>query len=102
MAKWSKGGWLFTAGLVCGAIWLGVYRLVTGHLPENWSYGVWGLIAGSILADAEDYLKTTVENTREIAGKIKHLHNQVEKAQEKLETLNWKMDAFKTEFDEFA
>lgn len=96
----SEGGCLFIFGMVGGAIYLVAHRLVTGHLPDHWDYGLWGLIAGSILADAEGYLTKMLERTEEIRKDLKDLAGEVQEVKERCDTLNWKLNQFKTEFDE--
>ena len=76
------------------------HRLVTGHLPDHWDYGLWGLIAGSILVDAEGYFTETLEKTNETKKAIEDLAGEIHEVKEHCDTLNWKLNAFKTEFDE--
>ena len=67
----SKGGYLFVFGIIGGAIFLGIYRLVTGHLPDSLDYALWGLIAASILTDAEASLAEALANSKDIKAKSK-------------------------------
>ena len=97
-----KGGDLLVFGVIGGAIIAGIYRLVTGHWPEHLDYAMWGLIAGSILTDAESYLTETLESTKGNNEKLRKVEGEIAAVRTQCETLNWKLDAFKSEFDEFV
>lgn len=77
-----KGGDLFVFGMIGGAVFAGIYRLVTGHWPEHLDYAMWGLIAGSILTDAESYLTETLETSKELKRQLEDLSCKVDSLQQ--------------------
>jgi hypothetical protein len=79
----SPGGCLFTVGVVALVLFFGIFRLVTGHLPEHSDYIVWAFIAFSIFVEAYiEILNTIEESTSEIKTEIK---DEMERLEDKIE-----------------
>ena len=64
--------------MIGGTVYAGIYRLVTGHIPEHMDYAIWGLIVGSILVDAEQYFSDIKENTEDLKEQVEKLSRQVD------------------------
>ena len=62
---------------------------------------MWTVIALSIVADIYFELSRSIdEGIDQIGDKLNDLGHQVLEINEQCKTINWKLDAFKTEFDE--
>jgi len=76
--RMSPGGCLFTVGVVALVLFFGIFRLVTGHLPEYGEYMVWAFIAFSIFFEAYiEILKAVEESTTEIKEELKRMEDRI-------------------------
>ena len=84
--RWSKGGCLFTVGMVALFVFLGVYKATEGHLPDHWESVMWAVIALSIVTDVYFDLHEAIEkSTDEIKDKIDDFEQKVEDALKAIE-----------------
>jgi hypothetical protein len=82
----TAGGCLFTVGLIALFIFFGIFRLITGHLPEYGQYMVWAFIAISIFGEAYIDIHNAIdESTSEIKEEINRLERKIEEEIRKLE-----------------
>lgn len=64
------------------------YQSLIRTLPEHLSYGLWGLIAGSILADAEYCLLRISDDTKEIKEQMVDLRGRLERVESRLRAVD--------------
>jgi hypothetical protein len=77
--RMTEGGCLFTLGIVALVLFFGIFRLVTGHLPEHSDYIVWAFIAFSIFVEAYiEILNAINERADEIKDEINRLERKIE------------------------
>ena len=82
----SKGSCLFTVGTVGLFVFLGIYKLATGHFPEYWQYALWALIALSIVADVYfGILDAIDESTAAIKDELGRLEDKIKQEVKRLE-----------------
>ena len=81
----SKGTLVFWVGGIVLFIIAGIWKLVTGHAPKDMDWIFWGLIAVSIIIDAEAYLEQIIDNTNEIKEEIRNLQERLDEIESKLD-----------------
>ncbi len=80
--RMTEGGCLFTVGVIALVLFFGIFRLVTGHLPEHSDYIVWAFIAFSIFVEAYIEIQNVIneradEIKTEIKGGMKRLEEKI-------------------------
>ena len=98
----NVGERLLAVGIVSIAIYAGAYRLIAGHFPGNLTYWVIGWIALSIMSEAYlNLLEEIEESTEDIKTELENLREETQKANERSETLESKLDELRIDLEGF-